>query len=223
METVEDQRVVINAQREHWENTFAAKPEMFGSDASYPAQVAARIFKSQDKSCILELGAGHGRDTLYFARNGFDVTALDYSETGLREIERQARHAGVSISTRCHDVRKPLPFDAAAFDAVYSHMLYCMALTTEELVALSSEILRILKPSGLNIFTVRTTQDAHYGTGIHRGEDMYEVGGFVVHFFDREKVRRVSAGYDVVNIEDFQEGGLPRKLFLVTLRKPTAP
>jgi hypothetical protein len=32
----------------------------------------------------------------------------------------------------------------------------------------------------------RSQLDAHYETRIHRGEDMYEVGGFVVHFFDPE-------------------------------------
>jgi len=51
---------------------------------------------------------------------------------------------------------------------------------------------------------------------------MYEVGGFIVQFFDRAKVEQVSASYELVGIEEFEEGGLPRKLFLVTLRKPSA-
>ena len=154
---------------------------------------------------------------MFFAREGFDVTVLDYSDAGLHEIQQKAEQQGVSskVSTVCHDVRRRLPFEGASFDAVYSHMLYCMALTTAELTALSDEICRILKPGGLNVFTAR----AHYGNGIHRGEDMYEVGGFIVHFFDRAKVKQVSAGCDVVSIEEFEEGGLPRKLFLVTLRK----
>ena len=95
-----------------------------------------------------------------------------------------------------------------------------MALTTAELTALSAEILRVLVPGGLNVFTVRTNQDAHYGAGIHRGEDMYEAGGFIVHFFDRAKVESVSKRFEIASLEEFEEGGLPRKLFLVTLRKP---
>ena len=195
---------------------------MFGGEASYPARVAATRFKTENKRKILELGAGQGRDSLFFAHEGFDVTVLDYSDAGLREIQQKAEQQGVSskISTACHDVRRSLPFEPATFEAVYSHMLYCMALTTAELMALSGETRRILKPGGLNLFTARTKQDAHYRTGIHRGEDMYEVGGFIVHFFDRAKVEHVSADYDLVSIEEFEEGGLPRKLFLVTLRKP---
>jgi SAM-dependent methyltransferase len=147
---------------------------------------------------------------------------LDYSEAGLWEIRKKAEAIGVAdrIRTLVHDIRRPLPFESASFDAVYSHMLYCIALTSAELVALSAEILRVLVPGGLNLFTVRTKQDAHYGTGIHRGEDMYEVGGFIVHFFDRAKVAAVSTGFDIVSVREFEEGGLPRKLFLVTVRKP---
>lgn len=48
---------------------------------------------------------------------------------------------------------------------------------------------------------------------------MYEVGGFIVHFFSREKVELLAKGYETVSIDEFEEGSLPRKLFCVTLRK----
>lgn len=99
-------------------------------------------------------------------------------------------------------------------------MLYCMALTTRELEALSAEVLRVLRPGGLHVYTVRHTGDPHYGAGIHRGEHMYEVGGFIVHFFSLGKVRRLAAGYEIVSVAEFDEGGLPRKLVRVALRKP---
>jgi len=76
-----------------------------------------------------------------------------------------------------------------------------------------------LRPCGLNVYTVRHTGDAHYGAGIPRGEDLYEVGGFIVHFFSRQKVEELAKGYDLVGIDEFEEGPLPRKLFRVTLRK----
>jgi hypothetical protein len=48
---------------------------------------------------------------------------------------------------------------------------------------------------------------------------MYEVGGFIVHFFSKEKVEHLANGYEIMSIDEFQEGGLPRKLFRVTLKK----
>lgn len=212
----------LDNQRRHWESALASRADMFGAAPSAPAQAAAALFKKDGLHDVLELGPGQGRDTLYFAQRGSSVTALDYVQSGLDAIAQKATAAGLrdAVTTIRHDVREPLPFGDAVFDACYSHMLYCMALTTRELETLSADVLRVLRPGGLHVYTVRHTGDAHYCAGIHRGEDMYEVGGFIVHFFSLEKVRRLAAGYEIVSVEEFEEGGLPRKLFRVALRKP---
>ena len=212
---------ILEGQRAHWDTNFSKKPAMFGGEPSAAALKAAELFKREGKNKLLELGGGQGRDTLFFARQGFQVSVVDYSQTGVKAISAKAQAAGLAnlVTALRHDVRDPLPFDADIFDACYSHMLFCMALTTQELESLSDEVRRVLKPDGLHVYTVRHTGDAHYGTGIHRGEDMYEVGGFIVHFFDREKVRQLARGCQLVSIDEFEEGGLPRRLFRVTLRK----
>jgi SAM-dependent methyltransferase len=153
----------------------------------------------------------------------FPSRMLDYSQIAVDMVNGKAQASGLGelVTAIRHDVRAALPFADNRFDAAYSHMLYCMPITNAEVERLSQEIHRVLKPGGLNIFTVRHTGDPHFGTGIHRGEEMYEVGGFIVNFFDRAKVERVSQGYDLLNVGEFEEGGMPRKLFRVTLKKPT--
>jgi len=212
---------VLDAQRQHWKKTYSGEPDFFGEEPSYPAQKAAELFKKECKSKILELGGGQGRDTIFFAQSGFQVYVLDYSENAVEAINQKARRLRLSqsVTAICHDVREPLPFDDESFDGCYSHMLYCMAISTRELEFLFQEVKRVLKTNGLNVYTVRHTGDLHYGKGIRRGEDMYEVGGFVVHFFSKEKVEHLAKGYDIVSIDEFEEGELPRKLFLVMLRK----
>ncbi len=208
-------------QEQHWQDIFSNNPDMFGESASAAAIKAAEILKKENKTNILELGGGQGRDTIFFAQNGFTVQVLDYCPSGLESITQKAKTKDISqlITAGCHDIRTPLPFENNSFDACYSHMLYCMELTTRELKFISDEIRRILRPGGLNIYTVRHTGDSHFESGTHRGEDMYEVGGFIVHFFTKEKVYRLAKGYVVVGIDEFEEGSLPRKLFHVTLRK----
>jgi cyclopropane fatty-acyl-phospholipid synthase-like methyltransferase len=211
----------LNAQQQQWEKTFSKTADMFGTEHSAPARAAAELFKMEEKKEILELGGGQGRDTLYFAKNGFHMDVLDYSEPGLSAIMEKAHQASLSglISAKRHDVREPLPYADKAFDACYSHMLYCMALTTSELEFLSREVRRVLRSNGLHIYTVRHTNDPHYGTGTHRGEDMYEIGGFIVQFFSMQKVEELAKGYELLSVDEFEEGSLPRKLFRVTLRK----
>ena len=209
-------------QREHWSATFAAHPEMYGDEPSEAAVVAADMFAAAGATTVLELGAGQGRDTLYLARRGFHVDALDYAPEGLEEIEAKA---GARRACRSGDDRgSTTPGTASrsrtpSVDASYSHMLLCMALTTPELEGLVAELRRVVRPGGLVVYTVRTTDDAHYGAGIAHGDDMYEHGGFIVHFFDRALIDRLAAGFTLVDVTEFNEGELPRRLARVTMRR----
>ena len=211
----------LNKQEQHWENMFSSRPEMFGVAPSVAAIKSVETFKKKKLTNILELGGGQGRDSLFFAQSNFTVQVLDYSQSGVDNITKQANILGLAerITVENHDIRKPLPFKDESFDGCFSHMLFCMAFTTKELESLSNEIHQVLKPGGINIYTVRHTGDADYGNGIHRGGDLYETGGFIVHFFSTEKIKQLSSGFDILNIESFEEGSLPRKLFQITLRK----
>ena len=211
----------LDQQSQHWEKNFSSKPEMFGLEPSLPAKKSLELFKESKISKIVELGAGLGRDTIFFAKNSIHVTAVDYSSSGLKVINDKAQKQSLSnlISTKLFDVRKKLPFEDNSIEACFSHMLYCMALTTEELKYLNNEICRVLKPNGINIYTVRHTKDGDYKNGIHRGEDLYENDGFIVHFFSKDKINSLLEGYQNIKIEDFEEGSFPRKLHMVVNKK----
>ncbi len=214
-----DERVIGDQQR-HWVETFAVNPEMYGPEPSEPGRLAAARFVAEGLSAVLELGAGQGRDTLELLRRGLEVHALDFAPDALAGI---AALAGPELAgrlrTTVHDVRLALPFPEQSFDACYSHMLFTMALTTEELDALAGEVHRVLRPAGLCIYTVRHTGDAHYGAGRSLGDDRYENGGFVVHFFDRPLVERLAAGFELEDVTAFEEGDLPRRMWRVTMRR----
>ena len=92
---------ILNQQSQHWETNFSNKPEMFGLDPSYPAKKALNIFKENKFSNVIELGAGLGRDSIYFGKNSINLTALDYSENGLKIIDQIIKKENLtsSIST----------------------------------------------------------------------------------------------------------------------------
>ena len=211
----------LNQQSQHWENNFSSKPEMFGLDPSLSAKKALKLFQEKNIKSVIELGAGLGRDTIFFGKNLIHTIALDYSPSGIKVIDQKIKKANLSkyISSKLFDVREKLPFEDNSIDACYSHMLYCMALTTDDLVKLNNEIKRILKPGGINIYTVRHTNDGDFQNGVHVGEDLYENDGFIVHYFSEEKVNSLLDGFKNITLEKFEEGTFPRKLFFVANEK----
>ena len=138
-------------QQLHWDSTYSAHPAMYGAEPSAPAVYAAKVFRDAGAQEVVELGAGHGRDALFFAREGFAVRALDFSASGLRQLREAARAMGLGehVKTTVHDVRTPLPLPDASTDAVFAHMLLCMALTTEQIHAVVAEVGRVLRPGGV--------------------------------------------------------------------------
>ena len=193
---------------------------MFGLDASEPAKKSLKIFQENSSKIIVELGAGLGRDSIFFAKNKISVNSLDYSKTGINIINKKILDNNLqNITAKVFDIRKKLPFQDNSIDACFSHMLYCMALTSAELSYLNNEILRILKPNGFNIYTVSNEYDGDYKNGIPRGEDMFEIDGFIVHFFTKEKVYSLMDGFKNILLENFEEGSFPRKLYFVVNKK----
>ena len=211
----------LDQQSKHWEINFSNKPEMFGLEPSISAIKALEIFKEKKINNLVELGAGLGRDSIFFAKNNINTKALDYSSSGIKIINHKIRKNNLSnlISTKLFDIRKKLPFEDNTIEACYSHMLYCMALTINDLEKLNNEIQRILKPGGINIYTVRHTNDGDFKNGIHIGEDLYENDGFIVHYFSKEKISSLLNGFKNIYLEKFEEGAFPRKLFFVVNEK----
>jgi len=92
---------------------------------------------------VLDLGCGTGRHALSLAAAGASVTAVDFSEGMLAEARRKPGASAVRFVV--HDLHRPLPFDAAAFDRVVS------GLVLEHLHDLGfvfGEARRVLKPDG---------------------------------------------------------------------------
>tara|TARA_B110000285_G_C14957538_1_gene529972 strand:- start:373 stop:867 length:495 start_codon:yes stop_codon:yes gene_type:complete len=157
----------------------------------------------------------------FFAENKIKVEALDYSPAAIKIIEKKVKKKKFSklVFTKYFDVRGKLPYKDNSIQGIFSHMLYCMALTNSDIKKLNNEILRVLKPGGINIYTVRHINDGDYMKGIHRGEDMYENEGFIINFFSEQKVNSLLEGFKNLSTIKFEEGNFPRKLFLVQNKK----
>ncbi|MFF1594277.1 methyltransferase domain-containing protein [Streptomyces sp. NPDC058286] len=122
---------------------------MYGEQPSSAAAYAADVFRARGAKEVLELGAGHGRAALYFARERFTVQASDFSATGLGQLKEAARAQGVAgrVTIVAHDVREL--HDVAAEIGRYA------AAVTDELPWAGTSFMDTLKTTDLASRDVR--------------------------------------------------------------------
>ncbi|MFF0579699.1 class I SAM-dependent methyltransferase [Streptosporangium saharense] len=95
----------------------------------------------------LDLGCGAGGDTVWLARRGWRVTAVDISTTAVERVRRRARELGLEdrVTTEQHDLAGSFP--AGEFDLVsaqYFHTPFPLAR-----VRVLRAAVRALRPGGL--------------------------------------------------------------------------
>jgi ubiquinone/menaquinone biosynthesis C-methylase UbiE len=92
---------------------------------------------------VLDLGCGTGRHALWLGAAGARVTAVDFSEGMLSEARRKPGASAVSFLV--HDLHRPLPFEAAAFDRIVSGLVL---EHLSDLAVVFAEARRVLRPGG---------------------------------------------------------------------------
>jgi ubiquinone/menaquinone biosynthesis C-methylase UbiE len=93
---------------------------------------------------LLEVGSGIGVDSIQLARCGFDVTAVDLTQSAIDIARQFAERRGVSIDFRLGNA-EGLDFPDESFDAVYSFGVLHHTPDIEQAVA---EVRRVLRPRG---------------------------------------------------------------------------
>lgn len=68
----------------------------------------------------LEFGCGVGRDAIFLAQQGFDVTGIDFSPTAIKRAKRRAQRAGVDVAFYVDDIRDP-KYVRGVFDFVVDY------------------------------------------------------------------------------------------------------
>ena len=100
---------------------------------------------------LLDIGCGEGRNAVFFARNGYQVTAFDLSPIGVEKTKRLAAEVGVSLVAFTADL---LEFRLAeSFDILFS--TGTLHYIPRELRAeILSNYKRFTNPDGIHVFSV---------------------------------------------------------------------
>lgn len=98
-----------------WDDRYQGEEYLFGTAAAVPLQ--ALRDRLPDAGSALAVADGEGRNSVWLARQGFDVTAFDYSTVAIEKARALARQAGVSVDFRQSDI-EGWDWGAAGYDLV---------------------------------------------------------------------------------------------------------
>ena len=109
----------------------------------------------------VDLGCGEGGDAIWLAERGWQVTAIDFSEAGLRKAAEHAAERGVAdrIEFRQADLRTWTP-EGEQWDLVTSCFLH---LLDDGMLRATAQMAEAVAPGGTLIVAGHHPDDAHSG------------------------------------------------------------
>ncbi|MBT2641397.1 class I SAM-dependent methyltransferase [Bacillus sp. ISL-41] len=175
-----------------WNERFGSEQYVYGEEPNlFIKKQADRLEKGRKVVCFAE---GEGRNAVYLARQGLEVTAYDYAQNGLEKTEALAHRYGVNIKTKQKDlIQDEVPveeFDAAIM--VFGHF------SKQDQKTVFDKLVSAVKPGGIVMLEVYSEDQIQYGTGGPKTLDMlYDpadllqwLKGFkIMHFFYGEQER----------------------------------
>lgn len=160
-----------------WNTRFAAEDYVFGTAPNaFLASQKHRLKPGMTALCVAD---GEGRNSVWLAQQGLQVTAFDFATAGLEKARRLAAQAGEGVAARLTSSLADIEawdWDAKAYDVVAVIFIQFLEPAAREHVFLG--IMRAIKPGGLLILQGYTPKQVEYKTGgPPQPENMYTLEG----------------------------------------------
>lgn len=119
-----------------------------GWDIGAPTPIFSDWISSQnEKLNICVLGAGNGWDAVNFAKHGHEVTAVDFAEQAVNNMDNLAKKEKINLNILKLDIFKLKDFYSNYFDVIVEYTCFC-AINPKDRGRYIVLANKILKPGG---------------------------------------------------------------------------
>jgi SAM-dependent methyltransferase len=148
-----------------WDERYSNNEYVYGTN---PNEFLVSVVGDIPTGRALSLGDGEGRNGVFLAEQGFDVTAVDMSSVGLEKAESLARLHGVKVNTIVADLNHYV-IEEGHWDLIVTIWLHVMPDLRQRI---HSGIVDGLRPGGAVVLEAYTPKQLKYGTGGPPKRDM---------------------------------------------------
>ena len=121
-------------------------------------------------SAVLVPGCGHGHDAIHFAKLGYEVSAVDWSNTAVDDLRVRARRADVPMELLRSDFFEIPAAWHETFDVWVEHTFFC-AIDPSQREAYVEQVLNLLKPRGRFLGALFLTEEEVPSLSINHPEE----------------------------------------------------
>jgi len=148
---------------EKYYSTLKQLPKRLRKPASFLVEEVP-TFKRYNVNCVLDLGCGAGRHSVYLAKKDFDVVGVDVSKSALKMANRWIRKEKLTNVAFIRGTMTYIPLASICIDAVISVSVIHHAVK-KDIIKAMAEIYRILKNRGMFLANLASVKDPRYGSG----------------------------------------------------------
>ncbi|MDX1881830.1 class I SAM-dependent methyltransferase [Mycolicibacterium sp. 120270] len=130
--------------KEHWEEHYAARDRIWSGRVNVQF---AEIVGDLPPGRALDLGCGEGADAVWLAERGWDVVAVDISDTALARAREAARDRGVADKIEFVALDLSVGFPAGEYDLISAQFLH--SKVPLDRWSILKQALGALRPDGL--------------------------------------------------------------------------
>jgi len=160
-------------QNKMWNKFYSSGTQVF-----FPSKFAENVLPQLEQGwSLLDVGCGNGRDSVFFANNGINVTAVDMSQEAITRL----REREPNVCAVCGNVLTAEVFIENKYDSIYSRF-FIHALTDEQETALLNRCYVALRTGGRLFIETRCIEDELCGVGDRISDTEWAIDGHYRRF-----------------------------------------
>lgn len=195
-----------------WKWEIVDKDDKYWNSPAQEVYYLCEKWKEKGFKSLLDIGCGLGRNSLYLAKNSFELSGFDLSERSVELTLEKAKKQGIKLNKFVVADMLEFPFEDESFDALLAFNVISHT-DLEGFNKILSEIKRVLRPGGEVYFTVGSKESFWFNNPVCtyvdentriRVEDGPENG--IPHFYiDDNDCFKLFNDFTIVEIKNVRE------------------
>ncbi len=144
--------------KEKWDRKYT---ERDGESPGNPSPILVEAAADLKPGSALDLAAGQGRNSFYLARQGWDITAVDFSEVAVKKGTRLSRELDLPVRWEIRDLTEYTP-PQAQFDLV---CMFYLHLPWSDYQKVLQHAAAAVKPGGMLLVVGHDRSNIEHGSG----------------------------------------------------------